>query len=100
MAAASTPLVEQAQSIFSQLGYTVSGDGPEFRAEREWKMVHVSAVDEIEDTPESGTYRCFVTYRDLAPELRRRIQNANPEYEWALISVGENDEYDVVRAPS
>jgi hypothetical protein len=98
MGTVSTPLVEQARSIFSELGYTVSGDGPEFRAQREWKVVHVSAVTEPEEAPDSGGLRCFVTYRETAQSLKRRLTRMKPDYEWAIISV-DDDDYDVVRAP-
>lgn len=99
MGTVSTPPVEQARSIFSDLGYTVSGDGPEFRAEREWKVVHVSAISEPEETPDSGAFRCFVTYDESAEALEREITRLQPDYEWAIISVDDDAEYDVVRAP-
>lgn len=99
MGVVSTPPVEQARSIFSKLGYSLSGDGSEFRAERDWKVVTVTATADAEDTPESGTLRCFVTYREEARSLRRRLRRADPEYEWAIISVEEDDDYEVVRAP-
>lgn len=95
----SIPLVEQARSIFSELGYTISGDGSEFRAEREWKVVRVSAVSNLEDAPDTGSLRCFVTYRDGVESLERRLARMKPDYEWAIISIGDDDEYDVVRAP-
>lgn len=99
MGTVSTPPVEQARSIFNDLGYTISGDGPEFRAEREWKVVHVSAINEPQETPDSGTLRCFVTYRETAELLERQLTQLNPDYEWAIISVTDDAEYDVVRAP-
>lgn len=99
MGTVSTPPVEQARSIFSELGYTVSGDGPEFRAEREWKVVHVSAISEPEETPDSGAFRCFVTYSETAETLERQLTRLQPDYEWAIISVDDDAEYDVVRAP-
>jgi hypothetical protein len=99
MGPVSTTLDEQARSIFSDLGYTVSGDGPEFRAEREWKSVHVTVTEEPDETPESGGLRCFVTSEEQAPGLRRRLKRADPESEWAIISVEDDDEYEVVRAP-
>lgn len=99
MGTVSTPPVEQARSIFSELGYTISGDGAEFRAEREWKVVRVSVVTDPEETPRTGSLRCFVTYRDRVESLERRLSGMNPDYEWAIISIGEDDDYDVVRAP-
>jgi hypothetical protein len=99
MGPVSTNLDEQARSIFSDLGYTISGDGAEFRAEREWKSVHVTVTEEPDEAPDSGGLRCFVTYEEQAPRLRRRLTRADPEYEWAIISVEDDDEYEVVRAP-
>jgi hypothetical protein len=99
MGTVSTPPVEQARSIFSDLGYTVSGDGPEFRAEREWKVVHVSAITEPGETPDSGAFRCFVTYDETAETLEQELTRLQPDYEWAIISVDDDAEYDVVRAP-
>lgn len=99
MGVVSTPPVEQARSIFSQLGYSLTGDGSEFRAERDWKVVTVTATADAGETPDSGTLRCFVTYREEAASLRKRLRRADPEYEWAIISVAEDDDYEVVRAP-
>lgn len=99
MGTVSTPPVEQARSIFSELGYTITGDGPEFRAEREWKVVHVSTITDPEETLDSGSLRCFVTDRETAESLERRLKHTDPEYEWAIISVGDDTDYDVVRAP-
>ncbi|MEM4782418.1 MAG: hypothetical protein QXG03_12780 [Halalkalicoccus sp.] len=101
MGPVSIPPVEQARSIFSELGYTLSGDGSEFRAEREWKVVHVTATTDESETsiPDSGSLRCFVTYKDAADSLVRRLSEFKPDYEWAVISITEDD-YDVLRAPS
>ena len=100
MARGSTPPVDEARSIFTDLGYTVSGDGPEFSARRDWKEVRVTALSEDEDTPETGTLRCFVTWHEQAGPLRRRLRSADPEYEWAIIGVGDGGDYEVARAPS
>lgn len=102
MGPVSIPPVEQARSIFSELGYTLSGDGTEFRAEREWKVVHVTATaDEDEGSiPDSGSLRCFVTYREAAESLVRRLSDLGPDYEWAVISVDDGADYDVIHAPS
>ncbi|WP_207591999.1 DUF7116 family protein [Halomontanus rarus] len=92
-------LVEQARSIFAELGYTVEGTGPEFRAEREWKVVHVSTVLETGDLPsESGEFRCFVATREDADDLEQRLRYTDPDYEWAIIVV-DGDDYEVERAP-
>ncbi|MFC6717654.1 hypothetical protein ACFQGT_03770 [Natrialbaceae archaeon GCM10025810] len=92
-------LVEQARSIFAELGYTVEGNGPEFRAERAWKVVHVNPVLETGALPQaSGQFHCFVAEPEDADELERRLTAADPDYEWAIIVV-DGDEYQVERAP-
>lgn len=99
MAPVNTPPVEEARSIFTDLGYTVSGEGEEFRAEREWKEIRVTAVESEPATPESGDLRCFVTWRENATHLQHQLTRADPEYEWAIISVTEGGDYEVARAP-
>ncbi|WP_435333220.1 DUF7116 family protein [Haloarchaeobius sp. TZWWS8] len=93
---------EQARTIFSRLGYTVSGDGEEFRAERDWKVVYVTTNTDVRVPPGSdrATLRCFVTKKDRAKRLRRRVADENPEYEWAVIGVDDDEEYEVERAPA
>lgn len=92
-------LVDQARSIFDDLGYTVEGDGPTFRAERDWKVVHVSTTLEPTEPDETDDeYRCFVADPDQVSELERRLTHANPTYEWAIIAT-DGDEYEVERAP-
>lgn len=98
MGTVNTPLVEEARSVFTDLGYTVSDQGTEFTAERGWKLVEVTPMPEPKTPPESGTLRCFVTYQHSAREVRRQIRRAEPEYDWAIITV-EDDDYEVVRAP-
>lgn len=95
-------LTEYAQSIFAELGYEVVGDGEEFRAERDWKVIEVLATDQPTELPDTGSMRCFVTPSTKAKELRRKVRERDPEYEWALISVRERDndyDYEVERAP-
>lgn len=99
MATVTTPPVEQARSIFNDLGYAVSGDGDEFRAKRKWKEVRVTALAESIETPDTGDLRCFVTWPEKAGKLSRKLRRADPEYEWAVISVTEGGEYEVARAP-
>jgi hypothetical protein len=100
MARGNTPPIDEARSIFTELGYTVTGDGPEFSARRDWKEVRVTAVSEGDDTPDTGTLRCFVTWSEQASQLRRRLRSDDPEYEWAVIGVGDGGDYEVARAPS
>lgn len=110
MAPVTIPPVEAAKSIFTRLGYTVSGDGTELRAERKWRTVHVTALDAEDVTDETPTLadggdderdlRCFVTYRDVTGDLHDRLDSADPPFEWAIIGVDDGadaDEYDVVR---
>jgi hypothetical protein len=100
MATVSTPPADQARTIFNDLGYTVSGDGDEFRAERKWRVVRVTALAGSEETPDEGDLRCFVTWDEHAPELSRKLRRTDPEYEWAIIGVRESGDYEVLRAPS
>ena len=101
MGPVNTRLVERARSIFADLGYTVEGSGREFTAEREWKVVHVNAVEDatLDTPPESGDLRCFVAEADAVDALEHRLRRTNPDYEWAIIGV-DGDEYEVERAPS
>ncbi|WP_135825720.1 DUF7116 family protein [Halorussus ruber] len=99
MATVSTPPIDQARSIFTDLGYSVSGDGDEFRAERKWRVVRVTALTDSDETPDDGELRCFVTWKEYASELRTQLRRTDPEYEWAIIGVREDDDYEVLRAP-
>lgn len=108
MAPATIPPVEAARSIFTRLGYAVSGEGRELRAERKWRTVRVTAVGADDATAEATAladggdddrdFRCFVTYRAVAGDLRERLEGVEPPYEWAVIGVRDVDgsEYDVV----
>jgi hypothetical protein len=98
MATVNTPLAEKAESIFSDLGYVVSGESGELRAERKWRVVHVTPMEASDEAPPSGDLRCFVTWDEQAQELRRRLTRASPDYEWALIGVDESGDYEVVHA--
>jgi hypothetical protein len=99
MATVSTPPIEQARTIFADLGYTVSGDGDEFRAERKWRVVRVTALTDSETTPDDGELRCFVAWNEDASDLRKHLRRTDPEYEWAIIGVREGGDYEVLRAP-
>ena len=97
------PPVEDARDIFRDLGYTIDGDGPTLRAERKWRTVEVTAVsgDDVppaEDAPDDVPYRCFVTWSDAVGRLRTRLAGSDPNYDWAIIGVTPNGDYDVVRA--
>ena len=73
MGVVSTPPTEAARSIFTDLGYTVSGSGREFSAERKWRVVAVTAADGSTELPKSGDLRCFVARKDAAHDLRERL---------------------------
>jgi hypothetical protein len=97
MRAVTKPLDEQAQSIFADLGYTVTEHETEYLAERKWRAVHVTPVKEETEPPESGEYRCFVTWREDVDSLEHRLERADPDYEWAIIGVEDDGEYEVSR---
>jgi hypothetical protein len=90
-------LATRARSIFDDLGYTVVGEGAQFRAERDWKVVQVTATAEDAE-PEAEGLHCYVTPIDRANALRSRLDATECE-EWALIAVDDDDEYEVVRTP-
>lgn len=105
----SMPPAEEARSIFSRLGYDVSGDGREFVAERKWRTVQVTVLGAddslngrraLADGGEARDYplRCFVTWKEATGDLRGRLNDVDPSYEWAVIGVDGDDrsEYDVV----
>jgi hypothetical protein len=96
MGAVTTSLREQAKTIFADLGYRVSTDGGELRAERKWRTVHVTPVHEIDAPPETGEFRCFVTKTDRIEALERELGRHDPAYEWAIIGVDDED-YEVAR---
>jgi hypothetical protein len=95
MGTVTTSLRRQAQSIFSDLGYSVSSEGGDLRAERKWRVVYVTPMPEPRDPPATGDLRCFVTWSDHVPALERRLRRADPDYEWAVIGVREGGDYEV-----
>ncbi|WP_254837818.1 DUF7116 family protein [Natronomonas marina] len=104
MGAVSTSLVEEARTIFTDLGYEVTDDGDELRAERKWRTVHVTTA-EPEEAASHGNLRCFVTREESAADVRERLLSVEPDYDWAVISVDEDDyrvlhpDADVLPAP-
>lgn len=99
MATVDTPLVERARSIFSELGYAVSVEGSGLRAERKWRVVHVTTAETPDVEPDGGELQCVVTRPDAVAEVRRRLGSRDPDCEWALIAVDDDGDYEVVRAP-
>ncbi|MFB6179209.1 MAG: hypothetical protein ABEI77_05740 [Halorientalis sp.] len=99
MATVTTSLSERAETIFTDLGYVVERDGRELRAQRKWRVVRVTPVDDPAEVPRSGELRCFVTWQEQADELRTVLGSRDPEYEWAVLGIEENGEYEVHHAP-
>ena len=103
----SMPPSEDARAIFRRLGYSVSGDGPEFVAERKWRTVRVTAVSNGEDLhsrralADGGEpsadyrFRCFVAPESATGDVRNRLRSVDPTYEWAVIGVDGDGGYDV-----
>lgn len=99
MGTVTTPPDEQARSIFDDLGYSLAGDGAEFSATRDWKEIRVTAVTDDVDADDDSPYRCFVTWADNADALERQLRRLDPPYEWAVMGVDEDGDYEVARAP-
>ncbi|MFB6165544.1 MAG: hypothetical protein ABEJ31_10335 [Haloarculaceae archaeon] len=97
MATVTTSLAERAESIFSDLGYVVSDEGAHLRAERKWRVVHVAPVDEPAETPDTGELRCFVTWKERAPEVHDSVAERDPDCEWAVIGIDADGDYEVYR---
>jgi len=98
MGTVSTQLASRARTIFDELGYIVSGEGHELRAERKWRVVQVTPMPEPTEAPRSGTYRCFVTWDDHVGELRDRFRGQDLDYEWAIVGVRDDGDYAVREA--
>lgn len=104
MASGSTAPVEEARRIFDRLGYTVSDDGTELHATRKWRTVRVTPLaDGAIDRPvradggrDEDRLRCFVTWRDYTEALSEHLRETETGYEWAVIGVDDDDEYEVV----
>jgi hypothetical protein len=94
MGVVSTPLLDEARSIFTDLGYTISEAGSELRAERKWRIVYVTA-SEPDEIPDRGELRCFVTRDDRASALCDDLLSRAPEYDWAVMGLNDGGEYEV-----
>ena len=90
MGAVSTSLIEEARTVFRDLGYEVTEEGDELRAERKWRIVYVTAADPAEANTH-GRLRCFVARADRAPDVRDRLLDLEPDYDWAVITIDEDD---------
>ena len=99
MSTVTTALREEAETIFTDLGYTVTPQGSEIRAERKWRVVQVTPMaepetpEEPEEPPQSSELRCFVTFADAVPTLERKLTRECLEYEWAIIGIRDDNEY-------
>ena len=100
MGTVNTELRQEAESIFTDLGYAVTNAGNEILAERKWRVVQVTPMDEPNEPPTSGELRCFVTWEDSVDELERQLTRVSPDYEWAIIGVRDSNDYVVSRRPS
>jgi hypothetical protein len=98
MAAVSTSLDERARSIFDDIGYTVSRTEDGLRAAHKWREVGVTVLEDDITLPESGEMHCFVTSAAQAPDVGDRLSRMDVTYDWAVIGVREDGDYDVVRA--
>lgn len=100
MGTGTNPLDDHAEAIFSELGYELSADGGELRAERKWRVVRVTPMAEPAEPPGSGDLRCFVTWSDRIDRLEQILELADPDYEWAIIGVEDGEDYVVASPPS
>ncbi|MFC7154428.1 hypothetical protein ACFQPA_03035 [Halomarina halobia] len=98
MVVVNKPLLDEARTIFTDLGYTVTDLGSELRAERKWRIVYVTA-DDPDEVTEDVDLRCFITNEDRASRLREELLARGPDYDWAVMSVGD-DGYDVLHPQS
>ena len=95
MGAVSKPLVEEARTVFRELGYELTAEDDELRAERKWRTVYVTTADPAEANTH-GRLRCFVARAERAPEIQDRLLEIEPDYDWAVISIDEESEYRVL----
>jgi hypothetical protein len=93
MGVVSTTLDERAREIFTDLGYEVTPDDGEYRAERKWRTVYVTTADPAE-APGRGRLRCFVADDDRATAVRNALLAMGPDYDWAVVGV-DDDGYTV-----
>lgn len=98
MGTVSTSLKKEAESIFTDLGYTVTNEKDGIRAQRKWRVVEVTPMPTVEEPPRSGELRCFVTHEETVSRLERTLSQESPEYEWAIIGVRDDEEYVVSRS--
>lgn len=93
-----TQLESCAREIFQELGYSVSSEGRQLRAERKWRVVRVTPMAEPTEVPRDGKFHCFVTSDEQTGKVERRLRSRDLPYEWAVIGVGDRGEYEVTKA--
>lgn len=95
------PPSQEARSVFERLGYAISGDGPEFVAERKWRSVRVRTLcseDARRADSLAGEYtgmQCLVTWMECVDDLRDRLLERSPDGEWAIIGVDDEGNHEV-----
>lgn len=106
MAPPSMPPTTEAREVFRELGYVVPDGGTEFVAERKWRRVLVTPLGTADardpeptltDGGDPPRLRCFVTWRPVAPDLREQLVAIKPPYDWAVIGVEGDGEFEVMR---
>jgi len=86
------PLEGHARLVFERLGYSVTYDGEDLKAERDDKVVSVVTVEDekpphVEADADIDKY-CLVTRADDAPSLKRTAESRLPaETDWAVIGL-------------
>ncbi|WP_254535159.1 DUF7116 family protein [Halomarina litorea] len=95
MGVVSTPLLDEARSIFTDLGYTVTELGSELRAERKWRIVYITA-DAPDEVSEDVDLRCFVASANRATRLRDDLLDRAPDYDWAVMSLDGSGTYEIL----
>jgi hypothetical protein len=94
------PPSKEARSVFERLGYAISGDGPEFVAERKWRSVRVRTLcsedaRRAESLAEEYTgLQCLVTWMDCVDDVRERLPD-HADGEWAIIGVDDDGNHEV-----
>ncbi|MFC6942957.1 hypothetical protein ACFQE8_23870 [Salinirubellus sp. GCM10025818] len=94
MGVVNTTLDDRARAVFSDLGYEVTREGDELRAERRWRTVYVTTQEPAE-AETHGRLRCFVAPAERAASVRDDLLARAPDYDWAVIGV-EDDDYTVL----
>lgn len=95
MGVVNTTLDDRARAVFSDLGYEVTREGGELRAERKWRTVYVTTREPAEAATH-GRLRCFVAPAERAAAVRDDLLSRAPDYDWAVIGVEEGGGYTVL----